>query len=303
VVTDAEEGWFVRVNHIDRYGVDPNIERLTIHTPEPLAFLNLQGVAHSSCLIWEHTEDEPGVPCPNPRVILPRRIVPGVVEEPVEVDVRSFGVRTPPCTREHPTYGILGLLHLLPPALGWLWRLVAPRGHANPSITDTIGMSSEGVGSYWPFATGRRVDQANLLLEQIMATPKTRFSLSPNQHLGVWEVGFMPQWIAREYLARRGGARFKPEQMTPARCSLLGYALFSMQVEGAQIPHWFLEVDTQPEVGEEGYDRGAAILESFFFQELKPYLDQKDLHATGRTIIACCLERGTVTDYEAILAM
>ncbi len=40
------------------------------------------------------------------------------------------------CTRGRPTYGILGLFHLLPPALAWLWRLVSPRGHANPSIVD-----------------------------------------------------------------------------------------------------------------------------------------------------------------------
>lgn len=35
-------------------------------------------------------------------------------------------------------------------------------------------------------------------------------------------MGFMPQWIAREYLARRCSARFKPDQLKPARCSLLG---------------------------------------------------------------------------------
>ncbi len=74
-------------------------------------------------------------------------------------------------------------------------------------------MTSEGVGSYWPFATGRRVDQANLLLEQIATTPSVRYILCPNQHIGAWKVGFMPQWIAREYLARRGVAKFKPEQV------------------------------------------------------------------------------------------
>jgi hypothetical protein len=62
------------------------------------------------------------------------------------------------------------MLHILSPALAWLWRLVAPRGHANPSIQDSKGahMQTEGVGSYWAFCTGRRVDQANLLLRQIV---------------------------------------------------------------------------------------------------------------------------------------
>jgi len=83
------------------------------------------------------------------------------------------------------------MLQVLNPALAWLWRLVAPRGHANPSIQDVAGMQSEGVGSYWAFCTGRRVDQANLLLKQIVETPDTRYVLIPNQHIGAWKVGFM----------------------------------------------------------------------------------------------------------------
>jgi hypothetical protein len=232
---------------------------------------------------------------------MPRSVVPNVVNEPVEVNIRSFGVRTPPCTKQHPTYGIIGLLHILPPSLAWLWRLVSPRGHANPSITDTTGMSSEGVGSYWPFATGRRVDQANLLLQQIVQTPQTRYTLSPNQHVGAWQTGFMTQWIAREYLARRGSSRFKPEQLQPARCPLLGHALYSMQVEGSAIPRDFLQVDTQPEIGEAGYDEGAKILTQFFHNELKPYLLEKDLLPLGRKIIECCIDGGSVEDYDHLI--
>ena len=132
VITDAEDSWFLRVNHIDHYGIDMNLERLTANPKEPLLFLNIDAVAGGRALIWEHIEDAPGKPCPNPRVIVPRRLFQNIVNEPVNVDVRSFGVRTPPCTKEHPTYGIMGLFHILPPALGWLWRLVSPRGHANP---------------------------------------------------------------------------------------------------------------------------------------------------------------------------
>ena len=301
-VTDAEDAWFVRVDHITGYGVAPDLERICIQPPEPLVTLNIEAVPTSTSLIWEHKEDEPGQPCPNPRVILPRRIVPDVVDRPVEVDVRSFGVRTPPCTRENPSYGILGFMHCLPPALGWLWRLVSPRGHANPSITDSEGMTSEGVGSYWPFATGRRVDQANLLLSQILETPKTRFVLTPNQHVGAWRVGFMPQWLSREYLARRGGARFRPEQLTPARCPLLGYALYYMQVEGTQIPHWLLEVNQQSEVGVDGYDVGAQMLWDFFCRELQPLATHSDLLDKGREIIDCCLSRGSLSDFETVLS-
>ena len=211
---DAEDAWFVRVNHIDDYGVDPHLERLTINPPEPLLFLNIDAVPDSRALIWEHIEDEPGIPCPNPRVVIPRQIVPGIVNEPVDVDIRSFGVRTPPCTREKPTYGILGLFHVLPPALAWLWRLVAPRGHGNPSIVDTEGMTSEGVGSYWPFATGRRVDQANLLLQQIIDTPNTLFVLCPNQHIGAWKVELHAPVGCSRVL---GSSRQRPVQTRAAR--------------------------------------------------------------------------------------
>jgi hypothetical protein len=295
-VMDAENAWFVRVNHINQYGVDPHLEELTVRPPQPLLFLSIEAQPRSTALIWEHIEDEPGIPCPNPRVVVPRSIVPGVINGAVRVDVRSFGVRTPPCTREKPTYGILGLMHVLPPALAWLWRLVAPRGHANPSIVETEGMTSEGVGSYWPFATGRRVDQANLLLRQVLDTPKVRYILTPNQHVGAWEVGFMPQWIVREYLARRGGAKFAPSQLTAARCPLLGYCLQSLMVEGQTIGNWFLQVETQPDIGPEAYDQGAEILNAFFNKQLNKYLDS-DLMPQGRRIIEACLDGASADDY------
>src|SRR5258706_7938685 len=162
-------------------------------------------------------------------------------------------------------------------------------------------MESEGVGFYWPFATGRQVDQANLLLEQFRKFTRTRYTLTPNQHIGAWKVSFMPQWIVREYLARRGGAVFKSNQIRPARSPLLGYALFSMELEGVQIPHWFLEVNTQPEVGDAAYDAGAKILFDFFKRELTPYLKEAELDPLGRKIIECCLNSGTVRDFEKLI--
>jgi len=300
VIKDAEKGWFIRVDHINEYGTDPHFEKLCIYPPEPLIFLNIDGVPKSTCLIWEHIMDAPGKPCPNPRVIMPRRFMPNVVDEPVEVDIRSFGVRTPPTSREKPSYGIIGMVHLLPPALAWLWRLVAPRGHANPSIVGAEGLESEGVGSYWPFATGKMVTHANLLLEQIINTPGTRYILVPNQYIGVWKVGFMPEWIAREYLARRGSVRFRPDQITPARSSLLGYALNTLKINGNFIPKELLQVNRQPEVGDEGYDKGAQILNKFFKRELKKFL-VPELNPLGRKIIETCLEDGTLEDYISLL--
>lgn len=296
---DAEQAWFLRVNHITKYGTDPHLEALTIAPEQPLLFLNIDAVPGSTALIWEHIEDEPGKLCPNPRLIFPRSKYPGIVNDPVTVDIRSFGVRCPPCTKQMPTYGIIGIFHILSPALAWLWRLVAPRGHGNPSIVETEGMSSEGVGSYWPFATGRRVDQANILFRQVMETPDTMFVLIPNQHVGAWSTGFSPQWIAREYLSRRGSAVFDPQKLVDSRCSLLGRSPRTIQVEGQTIGHWFLQVNTQPEVGEEAYDRGAEILTKFFHEQIRQFLTN-DLDPKAQEIIRACLDGATASDYEAL---
>ncbi|MEM8947171.1 MAG: DUF4914 family protein [Planctomycetota bacterium] len=293
---DAENAWFVRVNHITHYGIDPTLERLTVEPDGPLLFLNIDAKPAATALIWEHTMDAPDTPCPNPRVVVPRKYVKGIVDGAVTVDIRSFGVRCPPCTAEHPTYGVMGLFHVLPPSLAWLWRLVAPRGHGNPSIVDKGGMQSEGVGSFWPFATGRKVDQANILLDQIMKTDRTQFVLIPNQHVGCWSVGFAPQWVTREYLARRGSANFKPEDLKAARCPLLGFHKEKIHVEGQTIGTWFMDVSQQPEVGVEAYDIGAKQLTDFFHEQIKQFLVE-DLHPRGEKIIKACLEGASADEY------
>jgi hypothetical protein len=299
-VIDAENAWFIRVDSVNEYGDDPFLEKITINPPRPLLFLNLESSPNSTVLIWNHKMDTPEKRCPNPRVILPRDIVPNVVGNAVSVDIRSFGVRTPPSSAENPNYGIVGLFHLLPPALAWLWRLVSPRGHANPSIVGGTGMGSEGVGSYWPFATGKMVQHANMLLEQIISTPATRFTLVPNQYIGVWKVGFKPQLLMREYLTRRGNANLRKEQYQAARCPLLGYELNYLTIEGAKIPSRFLQVYKQDEMGKAGYDEGAAKLYDFFKEELAQYLTP-ELNPVGREIIEACLRGATVAEYEELL--
>ena len=296
VIRDAEDGWFLRLDHIKGYGTEPYHEKIFTQPSEPLVFINIQGVPTATCLVWEHTIDSDGTPCPNPRVILPRRMVPGIISDPIEVDVRSFGIRTPPCTSERPSYGILGMLHILPPALGWLWRLVAPRGHNNPSIIETEGITSEGIGSYGPFLTGEWVNQANLLLEQVINSLNTRYVLIPNQHIGCYKVGFMPQWLMREYLARRGSAKFKPEHLTPARLPLLGYCLENLKIDGQFIRKAFLRPETQAEVGLDGYDKGAEQLMEFVKKELEKY-NVPELNPLGKKIIECCNNDASLQEY------
>lgn len=301
-VLDAENAWFIRVDSVNDYGDDPTLEKITIKPQKPLLFLNIKSNPDSTALIWDHIEDAPGKKCPNPRVVVPREIVPNVIGHAVSVDIRSFGVRTPPYKASDPNYGILGMFHLLPPALAWLWRLVSPRGHANPSIVGGTGMGSEGVGSYWPFATGKMVHHANILLDQIINTPSTRYTLVPNQYIGVWKVGFKPQLLMREYLTRRGNAKLRSDQYRPAVCPLLGYELNYLTIEGSKIPSRFLQVYKQQEVGMEGYNAGAEKLFNFFKEELQQYLTP-DLNPLGRKIIEACLRGATVEEYNEFIPM
>ena len=106
----------------------------------------------------------------------------------------------------------------------------------------------------------------------------------------------------REYLTRRGVARLKTDQYEPARCPLLGYQLNYMTIEGSKIPSRFLKVYNQPEVGLDGYDAGARILQKFFKEELQKYLKEDLLH-TGKRIIDACLSDATVEEYNEIVPM
>ena len=305
-ILDAEDGWFLRMDGMNAYGNSPLYERICIHPSEPLVFFNMDGTPGATCLIWEHVIESNGKPCSNPRVILPRKMVDNIVPdtEPVEVDVRSFGVRMPPSTAKDPNYGVMGMLQVVPQSIAWLWRLISPRGFKNPSIADTnagSGLKAEGVGSYWPFATGLKVTQANLLLEQIMSAPKTTNVLIPNQHIGAYHVGFMGEWLSREYLARHNGF-VREKHLVPARCPLFGYALDEMKLDGQFIRQTFLRPETQSKLGNAGYDAGAKILTDFFKEQLQQFISD-DLDPLGREIIDCCLHDGTLDDYLQLTPM
>ncbi len=310
-VADAEDGWFVRVDNLKQYGEDVPFERAVIHPKDPLVFFNMDGAPDATVLPWEHTLDSDGKPCSNPRVVIPRSNIHNIVNTPESVDVRTFGVRMPACTTDKPTYGMMGLAHFVPPSIAWIWRLIAPRGDKNPSIGEAAdavktlehgGMVAEGVGSYWPFSTGTKVEAANLLLRQIMAFPHTRYVLTPNQHIGAYKVGFSAEWLTREWLARKGAGRMRADQLEPARCSLFGYAPKEITLDGQPIRRTLLRPETQSQVGLEAYDAGCAILTGFFKSELQKFLTD-DLDPLGRQIIEACLRDGTIEDYEALTPM
>ena len=282
VIADAEDGWFLRMDGDQYYGNVPMYERISIHPAEPLEFFNMDGTPGATCLIWEHVIESTGKPCTNPRVIIPRDMIDNIVpgDQPQEVNVRSFGVRMPPSTIMEPNYGVMGMVQFVPASIAWLWRLVSPRGFKNPSIADSnagSGLKAEGVGSYWPFCTGKKVTQANLLLRQMLATPNTLNILIPNQHIGAYRIGFMGEWITREYLARRNGV-VRMKHLVPARCPLFGFSL------------------------DEGYDAGAKILTDFMKEQISEFLTD-ELDPIGRQIIELCLNDAPLEEYLKITPM
>ena len=75
--------------------------RPTRHTCEATvaARLHVQGVPDATILPWEHTIDSTGKPCPNPRVVVPRRLIPRIVNEPEQVDITPSACA---CRRRQP---------------------------------------------------------------------------------------------------------------------------------------------------------------------------------------------------------
>ena len=306
VIADAEDGWFLRMDGDICYGNNPTYESISIHPSEPLEFFNMDGTPGATCLIWEHVKDSTGKPCTNPRVIIPREMIRNIIpgNEPQEVDVRSFGVRMPPSTVMAPNYGVMGMVQFVPVSIAWLWRLISPRGFKNPSIADSnagSGLKAEGVGSYWPFATGKKVTQANMLLKQMLAAPKTLNILIPNQYIGAYHVGFMGEWLTREYLARRGGT-VRRKHLVESRCPLFGYSLDEMKIDGQYVRQTFLRPELQSKLGFEGYDKGAKILTDFFKEQLQQYLTD-ELDPMGAEIIKLCMNDAPLEEYLKITPM
>ncbi len=306
VIVDAEEGWFLRMDGDNRYGSSPMYERISIHPPQPLEFFNMDGTPGATCLIWEHIPESTGRPCTNPRVIIPRTAIENTVpgDQPQEVDVRSFGVRMPPSTIDVPNYGVMGMVQIVPVSIAWLWRLISPRGYRNPSVADACAdsaLKAEGIGSYWPFCTGKKVVQANLLLRRMLETPNTLNILIPNQHIGAYQVGFMGEWLTREYLARRSGT-VQRKHLVPARCPLFGFSLEEMKIDGQYVPRTFLCPELQSGLGIAGYDAGARILTDFMKDQAREFLTE-DLDSVGRRILELCLRDAQLEEYLDITPM
>ena len=82
---------------------------------------------------------------------MPRSFVPGVVSEPVAVDIRSFGVRTPAWPKK-PNLWNYWYVPCFTPKFGLVMAISSTSAvMLIQSITDTGGgMKSEGVGTYWP---------------------------------------------------------------------------------------------------------------------------------------------------------
>lgn len=75
-----------------------------------------------------------------------------------------------------------------------------------------------------------------------------------------------------------------------------------MKVDGTFLPKGFLQVNHQPEVGNEGYEAGAEILSTFFKRELEKFVTP-DMDPLGKRIIECCMGDGILQDYLGLIPM
>jgi hypothetical protein len=118
--------------------------------------------------------------------------------------------------------------------------------------------------------------------------------------ISAWKVGFIPEWIMREYLSRRGGVRFMPEDLEKAKSTLLGYSLNSLIIEGQSVPKRFLKPQLQAEIGDDTHTKGCKILDDYFKNELKQFLTD-ELDPLGREIIELFLNDGKLEDFEKLI--
>lgn len=128
-----------------------------------------------------------------------------------------------------------------------------------PSIQDSSagGMRCEGVGSTGPSVPAAASTRPTL--RQIVANTETRHVLIPNQNIGAWKIGFMSEWIVREYLARRGSRRASARKNWSSRPAPCSYVPRQVKVEGSMIPPVLLHVQTQLEGGPEVFEHGAQM--------------------------------------------
>lgn len=292
VVQDGEnEAWFIRYEGICSDKDEPEVQEMVRRTNTPLLFLNIDGVPHEPINMWEHTDG-----CTNPRGFMPRKFF-GASPEPFAISVQSWGFRQPPCTAEHPTYGIGGLCHVMPWQVAWIWYLLAPRGDKNPSIVGDNGkMASEGVGSYKAFSPGREVHQANLLLEMMERANGIQHLLIPSQNIGSWSVGYGSLWFVREWLAKKpGGPTFTMDELVPSPFALFGYALKRASLDGQEVDSGILR--PWQEYGHAAFQKGRSEFVAFSHPILQRFARDPEIKGVGRDILNWAIRGGKLSDF------
>lgn len=134
-----------------------------------------------------------------------------------------------------------------------------------------------------------------------MNSPNTTNVLIPNQHIGAYHVGFMGEWLSREYLARHLGT-VRAKHLVPARCALFGYALDEMKLDGQFVRQTFLRPETRPS------SAPRATTPARRSSPISSRSRSRSSSATistplGKEIIDCCLHDGTLDDYLALTPM
>jgi hypothetical protein len=133
---DAEDAWFIRVNHITATAPTRTSSALTISPPEPAAVPEHRRQARQHGPDLGAHRGRAGRALPEPARRGAARTCPTSSASP-SPSTSAASACAPAVHARAAELRHHGPAHVLPPALAWLWRLVAPRGHANPSASST----------------------------------------------------------------------------------------------------------------------------------------------------------------------
>ena len=115
----------------------------------------------------------------------------------------------------------------------------------------------------------------------------------------IYRIGFAGEWIAREYLARRGGVVREETAGTWRKMSAVW--LFAGRNENrwaddpSEVPATGTAVASK--LGEEGYDKGAKIITDFFKEELEQYTTCRSWTRWEERSIELCMNDAPLEAY------
>jgi len=280
-VADAENGWFVRVDHIHSYGTAPN-SNACASIPRAAHFLNHYIVPAAPASLGAR-RGRARQSLPNPRVILPaacsKRFSTGRSGSTCAASASAA-----PHPQGQPALRYPRHAPRPQPRLAWLWRLWRPRSR-QPSIqaTKSREMQSEGVAPIGPLHRSPR-GPGQPPPQPDCQHPKPLRPHSQPAHRRL-EGRIHGRVDGREYLAA-AAAPSLPASRSAKHLPLLGYIPNQLRIEGSMIPRVFWPLKSRSRAAWRLPGRRAPVAGVLF--ERTQAVPGPDLDPLGKRIIEAC---------------